>query len=372
MSQKYEETVEFDAKMMRRCLFLASRAKGNVSPNPMVGAVVVYRGKIIGEGFHRRYGGPHAEVHAIESVKNKQLLSDSTLYVSLEPCSHWGKTPPCADLIIENKIPRVVIAAVDPFGKVCGNGIRKLKEAGIDVTVGTLEKEAIFINRRFFCFHQNKRPYIILKWAETSDGFIDEIRAPENITSPKWITNDAAKVLVHRWRSEEDAILIGGKTALMDNPQLSIRYYAGTNPLRIVIDSQGNLPETLNIFSSEQPTLLFTSFPQKYEHLWVSVAEFDKTADLHQILSKLQSMNVQSIIVEGGTKTLQRFLDQNLYDEIRRFIGEVSFGNGIKAPIINSQIPQKIDKIGNCRLLTYYNSEFYVPVLTQFPGNTFF
>ena len=336
---------------MRRCLHLAMRAKGFTSPNPLVGSVIVHSGKVIGEGFHRQYGGPHAEVHAINSVKNQSLLSESTLYVNLEPCSHWGKTPPCTDLIIEKKIPRVVIGSIDSSDKVCGQGVLKLKEAGIDVTLGVLEQESKFLNRRFFVFNQKKRPYIILKWAETLDGYIDTNRTTIQSGSPTWITNDYSRILVHRWRSEEDAILVGARTVLLDNPQLNIRYYAGNNPTRIIIDHYGNFPETLNVFTPDQPTIVFSPKPERYR-------EFPCKAfpliPLTEMLDILHSLNIQSIIVEGGSKTLNEFIDKNLFDEIRRFIGGKTFGSGVSAPQISAP-PQLTLRISTSHLLFYFN-----------------
>jgi diaminohydroxyphosphoribosylaminopyrimidine deaminase/5-amino-6-(5-phosphoribosylamino)uracil reductase len=357
MTQKYEESPEtfgFDEKMMARCLQLAGRGLGLVSPNPMVGAVVVHNGKIIGEGFHRQYGGPHAEVHAIQSVTDKALLSESTIYVSLEPCSHWGKTPPCADLIIENNIKKVVIGTIDSFGLVCGNGIRKLKEAGIEVQVGVLENECRLLNRRFFTFHEQKRPYIILKWAETTDGFLDKLRKPCDSNKPQWITNDESRVLVHRWRTEEDGILIGSNTALLDNPALNVRYTHGKNPTRIILDQHGNLPLNLKIFDETQKTILFTAFPEQYRTKNLTLEPLEQGMNVKDILGKLYENKIQSVIVEGGAQTLQHFLNQNLWDEARRFVGNKNFGTGISAPTINYEY-QKYQSVGDCSLFTYFN-----------------
>ncbi len=356
--QKYKETPDpagFDKKMMARCLQLAERGFGLASPNPMVGAVVVHNGKIIGEGFHRQYGGPHAEVHAIQSVADKSLLQESTIYVSLEPCSHWGKTPPCADLIIEYKLKRVVIGTVDSFGLVCGNGIRKLKEAGIEVQVGVLENECRFQNRRFFTFHEKKRPYIILKWAETADGFLDKLRKPSDSTKPQWITNDEARILVHRWRTEEEGILIGSNTALLDNPALNVRYTYGNNPTRIILDQNGNLPQHLKVFDETQQTILFTAIPELYSTKKIILEPLKQGMNLKDILGRLYENKIQSVIVEGGAQTLQQFLLQDHWDEARRFVGNRNFGGGIEAPKMNLE-HAKYESVGNCSLFTYFNS----------------
>ncbi|MDP4185415.1 MAG: bifunctional diaminohydroxyphosphoribosylaminopyrimidine deaminase/5-amino-6-(5-phosphoribosylamino)uracil reductase RibD, partial [Bacteroidota bacterium] len=247
-----------DEIFMHRCLDLARLGAGVTAPNPMVGSVIVHEGKIIGEGFHQRFGEAHAEVNAINSVKDEDLLQKSTLYVNLEPCAHYGKTPPCAKLIIEKKIPRVIIGTVDPFAKVSGRGIQMLREAGIDVTVGVLSEECNQLNRRFFTFYQKKRPYIILKWAQTLDGYIDILREPESYGHPVWITNYLSKVSVHRLRTEETAIMIGTNTAEKDNPSLTAREWTGDSPMRIVLDRDLRLRNTLKIFDDSVHTLVFT------------------------------------------------------------------------------------------------------------------
>ena len=238
---------------MQRCIELASKAMGCASPNPMVGSVIVYNNKIIGEGYHEKYGSHHAEVNAINSVKDKSLLSKSTLYVNLEPCAHFGKTPPCSDLIIQNKIPEVVIGCVDTFSEVSGKGIERMRSVGIDVKVGVLENESRELNKRFFTFHEKKRPYIILKWAESKDGFI----APKNQTKPFWMTSSESKKLAHKWRAEEDAILIGRITAEKDNPSLTVREVEGSNPIRIVIDKDLKLSADFNLFNNDAKTIIF-------------------------------------------------------------------------------------------------------------------
>ena len=246
-----------DENYMMRCLELAEHGRQTVAPNPMVGSVIVHDGKIIGEGFHRKYGGPHAEVNAINSVENQKLLKHSTLYVNLEPCAHHGKTPPCSDLIIAKQIPKVVIGSKDIFAKVAGKGIEKMKNAGIDIKVGVLEKESLELNKRFFIFHEQKRPYIILKWAETIDGYIDIDRKKEN-NGISWITHPYLRIPVHKWRSEEAGIIIGTNTALNDNPKLNTRLWYGKNPVRFVLDRNLSLPSDLSIFDGEIPTYIFT------------------------------------------------------------------------------------------------------------------
>ncbi len=251
------EQQTLDSLYMSRCLELAANGMGNVAPNPMVGSVVVYKDTIIAEGYHKEYGHDHAERMAINAVKDKDLLSESTLYVSLEPCSHFGKTPPCTDLIIESGIKRVVVATKDPNPKVQGRGIETLREAGIDVTVGVLDKEARELNRRFLVYHVRKRPYVILKWAQTLDGYIDSVRKADDPIAPVWITNDLARTLVHRWRSEEQAILIGTNTVAKDNPRLDVRDWSGRNPMRVVLDRKLRLSPDFHVFDGTIPTIVF-------------------------------------------------------------------------------------------------------------------
>lgn len=307
-------------------------------PNPSVGAVIVHDGKIIGEGYTSAYGGPHAEVNAIAFAKANfpKLLPDATIYVSLEPCSHYGKTPPCADLIIDSGIKNVVIGMVDPFAKVAGAGIKKLMMAGCTVTMGVLEEACSESNKRFFTFHQKKRPYIILKWAETADGYI----APKkrNTQEPVWITNSFSQQLVHKWRSEEQAILVGGQTALTDNPSLTTRSWEGKSPLRVVLDTHRNLPNDLAVFDESALTL------------------FLNTAHPQEICDQLFEKNIQSVIIEGGAKTVQSFIDANLWDTARVFIGKTTFGDGVIAPIL-SKNASKVSKkhIKDDLLISYKN-----------------
>ena len=283
-----------------RCLHLARLGAGSVAPNPMVGRVIVYRGKIIGEGFHREYGRAHAEVNAIDAVPNPEWLTDSTLYVTLEPCAHHGLTPPCADLIIEKQIPRVVIGTMDPFSEVAGKGVERLRKAGIEVEVGLLEQACRELNRRFFTFHEKMRPYIILKWAQTLDGFIDAERTREDFGEPVWITGDLALRLVHKIRSEESAILVGTRTAEKDNPSLTVRHWSGSNPVRVVIDKNLRLPKTLNLFDGSQKTLVFNALHEEEKNNTVRIRiRFDKPV-IPQILNQLYKRNILSVIVEGG------------------------------------------------------------------------
>ncbi|GHS90128.1 riboflavin biosynthesis protein RibD [Bacteroidia bacterium] len=296
---------------MQRCLQLAKNGISQVAPNPMVGSVIVCDERIIGEGFHKRYGGHHAEVEAINSVKDTSLLKKSTLYVNLEPCSHFGKTPPCADLIIATQIPKVVIGTRDPNPKVAGRGIRKLQEAGIEVVEGILEPEGQFFNRRFLTFITQQRPYIILKWAQSTDGYIG--KQGKNIR----ISDEFSRILLHKWRSEEAAVMVGTTTAIIDNPQLNVRHYYGRQPLRVTVDTHGRLPKDLNLLdTSQQDTHIYT------------------THDLHAIVSNLYERGIQSLIVEGGAQLLNSFLAENLWDEARIIKSAMILGDGIKAPSI--------------------------------------
>lgn len=333
--------MNFDEKYMLRCLELAKDGFGNVAPNPMVGCVIVCEGKIIGEGYHQEYGKAHAEVNAIHSVRDKSLLQKSTLYVNLEPCAHFGKTPPCANLIVEHNIPRVVIGCVDSYSEVSGKGIEKLRNAGIEVTVGILENESLELNKRFFTFHNKKRPYVILKWAETQDGFIDVDRPLDksrDTTADNWITSPLSKQLVHKWRSEEAAIMIGTNTALNDNPQLNVREWKGENPTRIVIDLNDRLPESLNIFDKSIPTVVFSLSKETSTNNLTYVKINDTKTLLQEVLYELYKRNIQSVIVEGGATLLQSFIDHNLWDEARVFVGNRKFKSGLKAPSVKGNL----------------------------------
>lgn len=338
---------------MSRALELASKGRYSVAPNPMVGAVITYQDRIIGEGYHREFGQAHAEVNAINSVKDKALLKGATLYVSLEPCSHFGKTPPCAKRIIEEGIPKVVVASKDPSEKVAGKGIDQLIAAGITVNFGILEKEAIRLNRRFHTFHREKRPFILLKWAESKDGFMGrKTDDPEKADS--WITNPLSKQLVHQWRAEEMGILVGRGTAETDDPELSCREYAGENPIRFLIDPQLKIKSTAKIFNDVAQTVILNQKINREEgnrHY----LKFDKKEDLFQLLFEHCLKNdIHSIMVEGGAATLQSFIDAGFWDEARVFKGQKSFGGGIRPPQIKASLAKK-EMIREDLLLTYQN-----------------
>ena len=341
---------------MRRCLELAALGMGNVSPNPMVGAVVVYQGKIIGEGYHEKYGKPHAEVNAINRVvetyaDHTEILRQSIIYVSLEPCAHYGKTPPCADLLIKHRIPTVVIGCRDPFEQVNGKGIEKLREAGIEVISGVLEEECKWLNRRFFTRVQKHRPYIILKWAQTVDGFF----APTN-GKQFWITGMESRKLVHQWRSEEDAVLVGKNTAAIDNPQLNVRYGEGNSPKRVVIDRRLELDPTLNIFDGSVETLIFNERITDIngKNKYIALEDFDRFVPQY-ILYQLYLQDVQSIIIEGGANTLNQFIETGLWDEARIFTGDISLTQGIIAPNIKGIVASE-GLVGTDKLKILYNS----------------
>ncbi len=313
---------------MQRALQLARYGKGKVSPNPLVGSVMVHQDRIIGEGWHGQFGGPHAEVEAISSVEDKALLTKSTMYVTLEPCNHHGKTPPCIDLILKHKIPHVVICNTDPNPKVKDQGIQKLKSNGVQVETGLLGEQGAWLNRRFFTFHKLKRPYIILKWAQTTDGFI----ARENGDS-KWISSMRSRMHVHRYRSEEDAILIGSGTAMTDNPKLTTRQWPGKNPTRIIIDRFEKLDNSLNIFDNQAPTLFYSYTTMKEPR--PAYIRIPKENFFHQLLQDLYDRNIQSVLVEGGAAVLNQFITYNLWDEAHIFTSPKTFGQGIPAPFIN-------------------------------------
>ncbi|NHM07324.1 bifunctional diaminohydroxyphosphoribosylaminopyrimidine deaminase/5-amino-6-(5-phosphoribosylamino)uracil reductase RibD [Flavobacterium sp. CYK-4] len=311
-------------KYMRRCLALAKKGFPAAMPNPSVGAVIVCDGKIIGEGFTSAYGGAHAEVGAIAAVKDQKLLKKSTLYVSLEPCSHFGKTPPCCDLIIKHQIPNVIIGATDPNPKVAGEGIQKIIAANSTVITGVLEQECIEINRRFFTFHNEKRPYIILKWAQSKDGFI----APKSKEqqAPHWISNVYSRQLTHKWRSEEQAILVGAQTVIDDNPKLNVRDWTGQNPIKIVLDPCGRISKESHIFGDSSETFLLNNEAIDFTQ---NVAE--------QIAGFLFKKGIQSVIIEGGRQTLQTFIDAKIWDEARVFIGPENLTDGVPAPILKAK-----------------------------------
>jgi len=323
------------AIFMQRCLELALLGMGDVAPNPMVGCVIVHNESIIGEGYHQKYGEAHAEVNAIRSVKQTELLEQSTLYVSLEPCAHFGKTPPCSDLIIQHRIPRVIIGTIDRFAKVAGKGIERMQNAGIEVEVGVLEEECRELNRRFFTFHEKKRPYIILKWAQTLDGFIDTDRTETE--HPSWITNALAKRLVHKQRSEESAILIGTNTAEFDNPSLTVREWIGNQPVRLVIDRHGRLDVGLHIFDQKAPTWVFTGVEQPDRENLKMIRLHPEQNVIPQLLTELYHRNILSVIVEGGSQLLNSFLELGLWDEAFVYTGNQFFGKGVEAPHISGK-----------------------------------
>ncbi|OJW18467.1 bifunctional diaminohydroxyphosphoribosylaminopyrimidine deaminase/5-amino-6-(5-phosphoribosylamino)uracil reductase RibD [Mucilaginibacter sp. 44-25] len=340
---------------MQRCLELAALGAGKVSPNPMVGAVIVCEDRIIGEGYHQKYGEAHAEVNAVKMVTDNyinyaDLLKKSTIYVSLEPCAHHGKTPPCADLIIKHQIPHVIVGCRDPFPLVDGKGIEKLKHAGIKVTVGLLEAECLAINKRFFTRVKKQRPYIILKWAQTTDGFF----APAD-GSQHWITGAESRKLVHQWRSEEDAILVGKNTVMADNPQLNVRYAAGTPPKRIVIDRNLELDTALNVFDNTVETIVFNEkkFAIEGNIKYIQLESFDYYVPQY-IMYQLYLQDIQSVIIEGGATTLQHFIKAGLWDEARVFTGESMLNNGIRSPFITG-IKTGNYKLGNDRLQIWTN-----------------
>lgn len=340
-----------DDLYMQRCLDLALQGIGRVAPNPMVGCVIVHDGNIIGEGLHQAFGGPHSEVNAIQSVKkeNHHLLSSSVLYVNLEPCSHYGKTPPCADLIIEKKIPKIIIGTPDPNPLVSGRGVEKLKDAGCEVITGILESACNHLNKRFFTFVKKKRPYIILKWAQTTDGFI----APENKQAT--ISNEYSRTLVHKWRSEESAIMVGTTTALVDDPVLDARMWNQQNPLRIVLDNTFRLPQSLHLFDGNIPTIVFTS-KQKEPQPNIEFVTIDfNNQMLNQMLQKLYDRNILSVLVEGGAKLLQTFIDSNLWDEARIFIAAKNLRTGVIAPKASGTVFSK-EKIGADELIIISNT----------------
>ena len=332
---------------MQRALDLAERGKGAVRPNPLVGCVLVHEGKIIGEGYHEQYGGPHAEVNAIASVTDPKLLAAATAYVSLEPCSHWGKTPPCANLLVEKGIKSVVVATLDPNPLVAGKGVMLLEEAGISVQVGLLEQEAKWQNRRFFCQQEKHRPYLILKWAQTQDGFI----ARENFDS-KWISCSQSRQLVHQWRAEEQAILVGKNTALHDNPRLNVRDWTGSDPIRVVLDSKLELPADLHLFDQQIPTLCYNLLKsEKLTNLeWVQLPQLS----LEALMADLHARQIQSVLIEGGSQTIHQFLAAGLWDEARVFTAPIQFERGIAAPKL-TQAPAESHAIGEDQLDIYYH-----------------
>lgn len=328
-----------DLKFMERCLELASKAGGMTYPNPLVGSVIVHEGEIIGEGYHMKAGGPHAEVMAIDSVKNKALLGSSAIYVNLEPCSHTGKTPPCADLIISNKIPVVVVGTTDTSDKVSGKGLSKLKEAGCKVILGVAEDQCRNINKRFFSFHEKRRPYVILKWAQSADGFIDIKRGKNSGIGPHWIIGKSERILVHKWRAEEQAILVGGGTVRTDNPLLNVRDWIGKSPVRLILSGSGMIPEELAMNKLIGSQVIFSFYPEKIKSpgsVLVKLNNHESSAV--QILDYLYGWGIQSLFIEGGAGVLNHFISLGLWDEARIFSGDQIYKDGVKAPEIEGKL----------------------------------
>lgn len=327
--------------LMSRCLLLAKKGKGKTSPNPMVGCVIVYNNTIIGEGYHKGFGCSHAEVEAIKNVKDKKLLKKSTLYVNLEPCNHHGKTPPCTDLIIDEKIPNVVIGSIDPNSKVSGKGIEKLKKNKINITLGVLKKECMELNKRFFCYHLKKRPYIILKWAESADGYI----SPHNQTKGSifWITSKQTNIISHKWRSEEDTIAVGINTINNDDPELTNRFWTGKSPYPVVIDPKNKL--NLNSKLLKRHKKIYHFIDKKIVESNHRSIKIDFNNSIKELLFNLYKDNISSILIEGGRITIQKFIDSNFWDEARLLVGEKKIENGIKSPSIRgvSWIEKKIN-----------------------------
>lgn len=340
---------------MQRCIELARNGLGTTYPNPLVGSVIVHQGIIIGEGWHQKAGAPHAEVNAICSVKNKELLSESTIYVNLEPCSHFGKTPPCCDLILEHHIPNIVIGTQDPFAEVAGRGIHKLLVSGKNVTVGVCEADCLALNQRFFTFHQQKRPYIILKWAESQDGFI----APktQNKKTPFWISNPYSRQRAHQWRSQEQAILVGTQTVLKDNPKLDTRDWEGNSPVRLILDRSGKISADFHVMNDEVTTYIFTEKPKTLNLQNTFAVEIDFNGNIaQQVIDFMYKKNLQSLIVEGGKQTLQTFIDASLWDEARIFSSKIKLGDGTARPICESE-KLTTESILNDKLTTLYNTK---------------
>jgi len=333
---------------MQRAIELAQLGIGQVSPNPRVGCVIVHDGKIIGEGWHKKFGEAHAEVNAINSVNDQSLLRESEVYVNLEPCSHFGKTPPCVDLLIRHSVMKVVISTPDTNPRVAGRGIKKLRDAGIEVVEGVLEKEGRALNRRFFTSIEKQRPYIVLKWAQTADGFI----AQRNFES-KWISSDLSRQLVHRWRSEEDAVLVGTRTASHDNPSLTVRDWTGRNPIRIVMDRFLRLNRHLKLFDKKEKTICYNVLRHE-EHENLLLVRVDEVDFLAEVIRDLFKRQIQSVIVEGGAQTLQLFLDAKVWDEARIFTSPRSFGDGIKAPVF-------LARLHACQNVDLDKLEFFYP-----------
>jgi diaminohydroxyphosphoribosylaminopyrimidine deaminase/5-amino-6-(5-phosphoribosylamino)uracil reductase len=345
--------LRIDEIYMQRCLQLAKQAAGYVAPNPMVGAVLVHDQRIIGEGFHHHYGKAHAEVNCVNSVRkeDEHLIDQSILYVSLEPCAHFGKTPPCADMIIRKKMPRVIVGCRDPFKEVDGKGIEKLLAAGIEVELGVLEKECIELNKRFFTFHKKHRPYIILKWAQSHNskiGATDGRRV--------FITNEFTNRIVHKWRGEEASILVGTNTAMLDNPELNVRLWDGQNPVRLLVDRNLRLPTSLKIFNSDSKTIIFNTIKHEQTDHLLYYQVTSEVSMVHQIVRALYQLKIQSVLVEGGAKLLQSFIDEQMWDEARvTENGELIIANGLHAPELTNEKLSDSEKIFSDSIQYYKN-----------------
>ncbi|WP_411031006.1 bifunctional diaminohydroxyphosphoribosylaminopyrimidine deaminase/5-amino-6-(5-phosphoribosylamino)uracil reductase RibD [Spongiimicrobium sp. 3-5] len=344
-------------KYILRCIQLAKNGVGTTFPNPMVGSIIVHKGRIIGEGFTSPYGGAHAEVNAINSVKDQSLLKEATLYVTLEPCSHFGKTPPCADLIVRQGIPNVIIGTLDPNSKVAGKGVKKLRESGCNVIVGVIEGACREHHRRFLTFYEKKRPYFLLKWAQTEDGFI----APEhtkrnNDPQPYWISGVRSRQLVHQWRSEEQAILVGTNTVIQDNPKLDVRHWHGNSPTRIILDRDLKIDARFNVYNGKAKTIIVTgneNIGNNMDNVDYVGIDFSQNV-IKQLCEVLYAHKILSVLVEGGAQTLQTFITAGIWDEARVFIGKSNFGKGLKAPILTEH-PVNIKNIDGDALNIYRN-----------------
>ncbi len=348
MLHKCSKTLTKDEQYMTRATDLAHSGLGMVSPNPQVGCVIVNNDRIIGEGWHEKFGGPHAEVNAIANVKDKKLLNNATVYVNIEPCSHHGKTPPCCDLLIQSKIKRVVISNIDPNPLVSGKGVERLRRNKILVDENVLFEKGRDLNKRFFTFYEKKRPYIILKWAQTSDGFV----ARENYDS-KWISSESSRKIVHKWRAEEDAILVGRGTIEHDNPQLNVRDWSGSDPTRVVIDPQLKLAGDYHIFDQKAKTIVYNLMSERSQGL-LQLIRLPSSNFLSNLLSNLVEQGIASIFVEGGATTLKSFIDSGLWDEARVFEAPQTFGKGIEAPQLDGN-PYEVEMIGVDKLLYFKN-----------------
>ncbi len=334
---------------MQRCIELARLGIGNVSPNPMVGCVIVHKDRIIGEGWHKKYGKAHAEVNAIASVNDKSLLSDSTIYVSLEPCHHYGKTPPCVDLILAHNIPNVVIGIKDPNALVAGKSIEKLKDAGVNVLVGVLEKEALHLDNGFITKHKKQRPYIILKWAQSKNGYFSPLEGQQ------WLSNEHSKRLTHKWRNAVDAILVGKNTVLQDNPVLTDRFWQGNNPLRVIIDPQLEISEDHHIYQDGRPTLVFNATKRSKKGVIQYIQLDHYCFTVKAMLQHLNQLKINTLLVEGGAFTLNNFIESNLWDEAYVYKTDVEIEYGIDIPDLNDFIRKDTQPIANNVLEVFYN-----------------